>query len=145
MAGDTWDVGYFAGPLYEGLHKKGYLEMIYNKYETPMWYFCEDIADTKTKAEYELIREDTESGEYTIRIHNVGESFLNPLYETLELKVKTPQEEIGYPLPETIAPGTSVDVTITAQDAKEAVLCLENEYGRSYEETRLALLPENKQ
>ena len=138
VMGDTWDLDYFAGPLLNGLHANGYLEMVYNEYETPMWYFCRDIEDVKSKVSLELLSAAPADDHitYTIRVQNTGQSWLNPLYETLRLNVREASGEqaaevlAGGALPKNIAPGTYADVTLTVPAEGSFAVSLENEYGQ---------------
>ncbi len=141
VMGDTWDIDYFAGPLFAGLHEKGYMEMVYNKYETPMWYYCSDISDVKTKVEYEILSKERrkEETEVVVRVHNVGGSFLNPMYETLNLKVEAGDGEALYPLPKDIAPGEYADVTFCVKSGVTAKIGLESEYGKVCGDSQVTL------
>ena len=47
MAGDGWEDEEYMGRLKEGLAEAGYLQEVYNPYETPIYYFCVDEKDMK--------------------------------------------------------------------------------------------------
>lgn len=68
VLGDTWDDDRYTELLFPTLHEAGYFEMVYNEYETPMWYFCQDIGDVKSAVFYEIVSKETSEGVTTYKI-----------------------------------------------------------------------------
>lgn len=126
---DSWDNESYTDELFITTRGTGYLEMVYNDYATPLWRYCKDIEDVKSGVSYEILdqRKEDQSITYTLRVTNTGESYLNPKFETAGLKCS----ELGsfYELPEDMAPGQAVDLTISLPAGTVAEFTLENEYG----------------
>lgn len=128
MMGDGWTVDFFMEQLFFGLYEEGYLELVYNPYETPLWYYCSDLSDTKTEVSYHV--DQTEDGEM-LQLQNVGDTYLNMQYETLQLVVyneDNDQEIMRYSLIEEVAPGETLDVKADLGGAKNIRIVLENGY-----------------
>lgn len=132
VLGDTWDKKYYTGLLFSTLHEAGYFEMVYNEYETPLWYFCQDIKDVKTKVSLRAEEAD-EEGNSRIILENTGESWLNPKFETLELVSE--DGNLRLTLPKNIAPGEKVELETALPEGSEVRFHLENEYGIIAEQT----------
>lgn len=137
VLGDTWDKKSYNTLLFPALHESGCFQMIYNEYETPLWYYCKNIKDSKVKVSYE-IKETEAEGEkivYEILLHNVGEAWLNPKFETLELVSEDGSQRVK--LPKNIVPGDTVKLDIVLPQEEGQRFHLENEYGRIAEDTEV--------
>ena len=136
---DTWDNIESTEVLFSQTHAAGFMEMVYYGHETPLWYFCKDASDAKTKVSVRIVREQNSGGEQrvTVELKNTGEAYLNPKFETLQLI----EEETGrsYELPKMIEPGKTTEIEIEAGDVKTLRLHLQNEYRNMSETMELAL------
>ena len=139
VLGDTWDKKSYTQLLFPTLHEAGYFEMVYNEYETPLWYFCSDAEDSKAEAAFEVLSRETaeDTISYRVKIKNTGEAFLNPEFENLELAAEDGSQRIA--LPKNIAPGASVEVEISLPKDQSMSFRLENEYGSIGAEQQLHL------
>lgn len=100
-------------------------------------YYCKNIKDSKVKVSYE-IKETEAEGEkivYEILLHNVGEAWLNPKFETLELVSEDGSQRVK--LPKNIVPGDTVKLDIVLPQEEGQRFHLENEYGRIAEDTEV--------
>ena len=142
VLGDTWDDERYTELLFPTLHEAGYFEMVYNEYETPLWYFCQDISDVKSAVSYELVSTKTAEGmtTYEICLHNIGESWLNPEFENLQ--VISEEGEILSELPKNITPGKEVKFEIVLPEQASEKFHLENEYGLIAEQTEFTVGPD---
>ena len=127
MMGDGWTVDYFMEDLFRGLYQAGYFEMIYNPYETPLWYYCTDIEDTRTNLFYEVNQ--NEEGMF-LRIYNKGEAYINTQYQNLSLQICDADNHIlySYNLAENIAPECYVNLPIDTLHTGEYTIRLANTY-----------------
>ena len=141
VLGDTWDDDRYTELLFPTLHEAGYFEMVYNEYETPMWYFCQDIGDVKSAVSYEIVSKETSEGvtTYKICLRNTGEAWLNPEFENLQ--VVSEEGEMLAELPKNIAPGETEEFEIALPEPVSATFHLENEYGLIAEHTEFTVGP----
>ena len=141
VLGDTWDDDRYTELLFPTLHEAGYFEMVYNEYETPMWYFCQDIGDVKSAVFYEIVSKETSEGvtTYKICLRNTGEAWLNPEFENLQ--VVSEEGEMLAELPKNIAPGETEEFEIALPEPVSATFHLENEYGLIAEHTEFTVGP----
>ncbi len=138
IMGDTWDKKSHSALLFPTLHEQGYFQMVYNQYETPLWYYCRNIEDSQAAVSYEIsdMQDDGENIIYEVKIKNTGKAYLNPKFETLVWK-SDEGDEIS--LPKNIAPGKTVTKKVTVPKGETVTYQLENEYGLIAENTGLVL------
>lgn len=111
------------------LKMNGYVELLYNDYDTPIYYYCENIEDSKTSAELEFVWEGSRvegACEQVVRIHNTGESYLNHKYE--EMQLVDEENKLVAAIPENIAPGETVEVNIGYPEGVDAEFTLKSTY-----------------
>lgn len=104
--------------LMRAMKKAGHVELIYYEHQTPLWFFCKDLSDSKINAVW-----DHKNG--VVRIRNQGPAWLNHEYETVRVVDEASGAEAN--LPKLIAPGQEVEVKLTCGD--DAKLTLMNEDG----------------
>jgi hypothetical protein len=145
---DSWDNEALTGKLFVENHDKGYLELIYDEYATPLWRYCQDIQDTKASIGYEIVSatDNGDSTTYRVRVINTGETYLNPKFETLVLtncfEDVSNQEYMdtfdrnniahqSFEVPERLGRGESfeVDIDVAKNTSETFKLC--NEYGQA--------------
>ena len=83
--------------------KNGYLELVNNFADTPLYYYVNNINDMKSKIEYKNIQydicydEDYEIDRYilTVEINNIGETILNHKYDDIYISSKQDEKIRG--------------------------------------------------
>jgi len=107
----------------------GYVELLYNEYSTPIYYYCEDLKDSKTAVQMEVLWQGNH-GDGTagmlIGLHNTGESYLNHMYEEMHLIDK--ENNLMIDIPPNIKPGEYVKVGIRYPEGVEPNFTLESFY-----------------
>lgn len=91
--------------LINSLNDNGYIELVYNQFNTPIYRFYKYEAHSLSNYEIEYLKID---GNYICRIHNTGQTILNHSYEDMYLMCNN----IPYALPKMISPDTYVDIII---------------------------------
>lgn len=111
--------------LIEGTMGKGYLELVKNDYNTPLYYYCADGLDSKIAVNLESVSCNVDKGTVTeiIRINNTGAAFINHRYE--DVLIVDVANNLAFDVPELIAPGTSVDITVTYPEGLETNFTLD--------------------
>lgn len=127
MMGDGWTIDYFMEDLFKGLYQAGYFEMVYNPYETPLWYYCTDIQDINTVLSYEITEE---QGQKFLQIRNEGTTYVSTQYEKLVLQICDSDGNIkyAYNITDDIEPNTSVNLSLDEISQGEYIVKLSNEY-----------------
>lgn len=98
--------------LVDAMHENGYLELVYNPYGTPLWYYSKSLDDVKkhfTMSIQNVISGDRWN-EAVIRIKNDGEAYINNPYENIYIIEKN--TGTVYPIDGLIAPGEERDITV---------------------------------
>ena len=72
------------------LTKKGYLELVTNPYNTPLYYYVKDIQNMKSKVSYEIEKAECINGKYllTLNINNIGQTIINHRFENVYIGSK---------------------------------------------------------
>ncbi len=144
---DSWDNPSLTGQLFTANHDAGFLEMVYNEYETPLWRFCKQLEDTKAGVSWEMVEQtETEEGILCkLRVTNTGESYLNPAFENAVITncfettednryldtfpSKDPARQ-SVAVPENVKPGESFEIELLApKGGASQTYRLCNEYG----------------
>lgn len=69
--------------LLDAIYENGYLQLVSFEYETPLWFYCSDLSNGKIRVSYEAA-ESSETGDFInmiVRVHNIGEAYLNHNWE----------------------------------------------------------------
>ena len=116
--------------LIDTLHANGYLELIYLKYDAPLWYFCKKKKDSKFNYELELInkqvKEDTTFA--TIRIKNTGESYIN--YEQNKSYLLNKKNKNIFFLEKPLAPKEFDDIVVFYKTNSRPSFTLRHQFGK---------------
>lgn len=122
--------------LLEAVYKEGYLQLALFNHNTPLWFYCRDVSDSKVHVSYSLIDkfEDKNTESIKLEIKNDGEAYLNHMYETVSLV----NCETGdrFELQKNMAPGSSMELIVLYEKGSEPDFQLENEYGLVCEDSR---------
>lgn len=125
--------------LLDAMHEKGYLQLALFDYDTPLWFYCRNLKDSKIQISYELLErsanKNTES--LTIRIYNHSDAYLNHMYETVSLV--NCESGDRFELQKNIAPKSCKDIVVTYEKGTHPTFRLENEYGLICENSELRL------
>lgn len=115
--------------LFDVLQGKGYLELITYDYNTPLWFYCSDMRDSKLQIRYEILEQSKKDGliNITLRIYNNGDAYLNHKYETVYLINQEDGSKIE--LPKNLKPGDYADIELQYTEGNNPSYSLENEYG----------------
>lgn len=115
--------------LLNAVHENGYFQLVLYDYKTPLWFYCNDLADSKIHVSYEIAEylENGNTVNMILRIHNEGEAYLNHNWEMVGLVNCETRTWID--LGKNIAPGQSTDVPVSYERGSNPVFRLENEYG----------------
>ncbi|MCR4591349.1 MAG: hypothetical protein K5668_11080 [Lachnospiraceae bacterium] len=117
-------------PLFDYLQDKGSLELISYEHQTPLMYFCRDNSDSKI--DFTMNEENTENRNdmvhSVIHIENTGEAYLNSPYNDIFLE-DTDNGKV-YAIEDLIAPGESVDISVSYPSDKAAHFVLLSNHGR---------------
>lgn len=100
------------------VQKEGQLELVSYEHETPLWFFCKDLADSKIEASWEITKRDGD--EFTVRIHNVGPAWLNHEYENVYLLDTVSGAKTA--LPKLVAPEKVIELKIKCANEPEFML-----------------------
>lgn len=124
--------------LLDAIHETGYLQLVLYDYNTPLWFYCNSLDDSKVHVSYEMInRWENGKMEYALlRIHNDGNAYLNHMFETVSLVNCSDGHRME--LEKNIAPGGAVDVVIEREAGSSSKFCLKNEYGLICEDSEFS-------
>lgn len=129
--------------LLNAVHENGYFQLVSFEYNTPLFFYCNELSDSKVHVSYE-VAERSENGNIVnmiLRIHNDGEAYLNHNWENVRLV--NCETRSWFDLEKNIAPGQSVDVVISYEKGSDSVFRLENEYGLICEDSEIVLESDN--
>ena len=112
------------------LNDNGYLELIYNPYNTPLWHYSKSLDDVKKHFTMGVqgLKTENQWSEAVIHIKNDGMAYLNNIYNDIylvEMKTGT-----IYPIKSLIAPGEEVNITIRFPETEEPEVALRGKYGK---------------
>ena len=115
--------------LLDAIHESGFLQLVLYDYNTPLWFFCRDLEDSKIHVFYETesVKSIEKQTVVKVLLKNEGPAYINHQYEDVRL-VNTETRE-GYSLPKNIIPGSSVELTLTYEGNTPPTFILENEFG----------------
>lgn len=115
--------------LLKGVYENGYFQLVSFEHETPLFFYCNDLSDSKVHVSYE-VAESSENGDTVsmiVRIHNDGEAYLNHNWETVRLV--NCENNSWFEMEKNVAPGQSTDILISYEKGSNPLFCLRNEYG----------------
>lgn len=115
--------------LINAVHEKGFLQLVLYDYNTPLWFFCRNLEDSKIHVSYETVSVKS-FGKQTVvivRLKNEGPAYINHQYEDVKL-IDTETGKL-YSLSKDIKPGASVELTLTYEGNTPPTFILENEFG----------------
>lgn len=116
--------------LIEEAEANGYLELVYNPYQTELYYYVKNINDMKTNIRYEIKSANIIDDKYilTLTIHNIGNSILNHNYESVVLSSRD-KEQMHVSIPKMIDKNSTINLTLNVKftDSNEINLQLYNE------------------
>lgn len=120
-------------PLLQELSMRGSLEVLQNQYDTPLYYFAKEEADSKLAVEYELISQEEEGDTcyVTIRVKNTGDSFINTTFDDVTLGCRD-REEIGTNLWRNLEPGAYYDMPLQFDWQGSTAVSLQLRNGEKY-------------
>jgi len=129
-------------PLLEALSERGSVMVLQNAYETPLYYFSDDLKDGKLSAEYELLsREDEGDTCYvTIRVKNTGACLINTEFDDVRIGCRQ-REEIGTNLWGNLEPGAYYDMPLQFDWNGEERVELQLRDGEKYWYDELGVAP----
>ena len=112
------------------INDNGYLELIYNPYNTPLWHYSKSLDDVKKHFTMGVqgLKTENQWSEAVIHIKNDGMAYLNNIYNDIylvEMKTGT-----IYPIKSLIAPGEEVNITIRFPETEEPEVALRGKYGK---------------
>lgn len=115
--------------LLKGVYENGYFQLVSFDYETPLWFYCNNLNDSKIHVSYEIMErlEDENTVIINLRIYNNGKAYLNHNWETVSLVNLENGNKAE--LEKNIAPGQTVDMMISYEKGSYPLFRLENEYG----------------
>lgn len=116
--------------LISSINRHGYLELIYNPYNTPLWHYSKSLDNIKkhfTMTVQSIIL-DAGFREAVIHIKNDGEAYLNNPYDNIYLIEKN--SGTIYPIDGLIAPGEERDITVRFPETDEPEYVLRSQFGR---------------
>lgn len=124
--------------LLNAVYENGYFQLVSFDYETPLWFYCNNLSDSKIHVSYEVVDYAYygTTKEMILRIHNDGEAYLNHNWETVSLV--NCENGSRTEVEKNIAPGESVDVLISYEKDSNPVFRLENEYGLICEDSEFS-------
>lgn len=115
--------------LLKAVHENGYFQLVSYEYATPLWFYCNNLSDSKIHISYEIV-EHSENGNIEnvmLRIYNDGEAYLNHNWENVSLvNIENGDRR---EMEKNIAPGQTVDIMVSYEKESPPVFRLENEYG----------------
>lgn len=133
-----WDKTYIASSHYtkkqlekllDAIHENGFLQLVSYEHQTPLWFFCKNVEDSKIHVSYK-----TESVKYygdqalaTVSLINEGPAYINHEFETVYL-IDTQAGRL-YELPKNIRPGEQVKLILQYGADSSPTFRLENEFG----------------
>lgn len=125
--------------FWNALDDAGYLWMVQDKYETPLFCFCKDINDVRLHVGYSVLdkQEKEDTVEAVIQITNDGEGIINHPYEDVFLKCDEPSKM--YKIPEGLHPGESCEITVVYPKGITPSFTLQNEDGPICRDTELVI------
>ena len=96
----------------------GFIELVYTKYSTPLYFYTTNVSNLKQKVDYEILSIENSDGICTasIRIMNVGEAYIGGMeYYNIHLASKEREDiKVNLNLKQRgIAPGDSIDATVS--------------------------------
>lgn len=115
--------------LLKGVYENGYFQLVSFEHETPLFFYCNDLRDSKVHVSYE-VAESSENGDTVsmiVRIHNDGEAYLNHNWETVRLV--NCENNSRFEMEKNVVPGQSTDILISYEKGSNPLFCLKNEYG----------------
>ena len=112
---------------------RGSLEVLQDQYDTPLYYFAKEEADSKLAVEYELISQEEEGDTcyVTIRVKNTGDSFINTTFDDVTLGCRD-REEIGTNLWRNLEPGAYYDMPLQFDWQGSTAVSLQLRNGEKY-------------
>jgi len=115
--------------LLVAMHDNGFLQLVTYEHQTPLWFFCRNIEDSKIHVSYETKNIEGNSSKKTVKVllHNDGPAYINHQFEEVSLVNTSTGEK--YSLPKNIAPGSSIDLTLSYEGELPPMFRLKNEYG----------------
>ena len=114
--------------LMDYLHQYGYLELVQYDYNTPLFYFVKDKADSKLDYDFEVLGRIKKGNLFftTIRVQNTWKSFLADPYNKTYL---TSKDGYLYEFNNFVVPGEYIDIVVSYPQSKEPVFYLKKQFG----------------
>lgn len=115
------------------LTKKGYLELLYEPYYTPLYYYVQDVKNMKTKVEYSIANAKIENGRYmlTFKVLNTGKTIIGHRFEDIYVACKD-DPSVRFQVVRQIKPEYSFRITFdldfSEKDEIELQLYSQNNY-----------------
>lgn len=102
-----------AEKLFNNLQKNGYLELIYNPHNTPLYYYIKNPKNMQTKVEYIIKKTDYKNNKYYLNllIKNIGNSIINNQFENVYLGSKD-DENMHINIKKNFNKNTSIELNI---------------------------------
>lgn len=115
--------------LLKGVYENGYFYLVSFDYNTPLFFYCNELSDSKLRISYEVTGswENGNAVSMMIRIHNEGVAYLNHNWESVGLV--NCENNSRFEVEKNVAPGQSTDILISYEKGSNPVFCLQNEYG----------------
>jgi len=125
--------------LLKAVYENGYFQLISFEHETPLWFYCQNLSDSKIHVSYEVIEhsENDNTENLILRIHNDGDAYINHNWESVGLV--SSEDGSRMELDKNIAPGNSVDIVVSYKKGNSPVFQLENEYGLICEDSEIKI------
>ncbi len=125
--------------LIQAMHDKGYLELVSFIYDTPLWWYCQSLDDTKKHFSMAVtdVKNDGDFKQAVITITNDGEAYLNNRYDEIYL-INNEDEKI-YKINQLVAPKQSISVTVRYKASETPVYQLRSQYGKIAKDDTITL------
>ncbi len=120
-------------PLLHAAAEQGSLEIVYNVYETPLYFYASSPAHMKSRVQYELISQEEEGDTcyVTIRVENTGSAYINTKYDAVRVACRE-RDDIGTNLWGNLAPGDYFDMPLQFDWKGETCVALQLKNGDRY-------------